>query len=275
MRTRSLAWNFEYLDELPVRQCATTRLFLAPGDSDMPTLLLVHGGFHGAWCWTSFLALFTRAGIPSAALDLCGHGGQVPPDDFLTRGAEAMASDIAEAAAVLGGNVVLVGHSLGALAAMLAAKTVAPRGMILLAPAPPANVTDVRLLPPFPADTLVAPPPEDRARKWFLAGYSGDDIAPYVARLCAESPAFLNDLYERRIAVKSGWIKGPVLCLSGGKDDTALHRAGQDERIAAFYDAELITLPNAGHCMMLDDSCDTAASSIVAWLRRKELAARP
>lgn len=173
---------------------------------------------------------------------------------------------------MLGAPVVLAGHSLGALVAMAAAQAVQPAGMVLLAPAPPANLASARLLPAFPEGRLVAPPAPERTRKWFLTAGTELDVAAYAARLCPESPAFLNDVYLRRITVDPSWTKGPALCLSGGADDSPLHPAGQDEAVAAFYGAELQVIGAAGHCFMLGESCDLAAAHVLAWLRRHQLA---
>lgn len=257
-----MAWDFAFPPATTLRPLAHGRLFSVAGKG--PTLLFIHGGFHGAWCWATFLHFFAAREIAAAALDLRGHGGLKQDADYITAGVAEMRADVIDAAAVLGGDVILAGHSLGALVAMAAAEHVRPRGMILLAPQPPANVTDVRLLPPFPAATLVAPPPEDRARKWLFGG-AGGDLAPYVARLCPESPAFLNDLYERQVHVAPDWVKGPVLCLSGGRDDSPLHVAGQDEKIAAFYGAAVTHIPDASHCLMADATCTTGAGLIAAW----------
>ena len=266
-------WDFGSLENLNAQPLSRGRLY-STARGQGPALLFVHGGFHGAWCWAPFLAFFRAQGVPAAAVDLSGHGGLAQPADFLTMGVNDMAADIEEAAARLGSPVILAGHSLGALAAMAAAQHVKPCGLILLAPAPPANVTGVRLLAPFPDNHAVAPPGEERARKWFLNGTIGADITAYLLRLCPESPAFLNDLYRRKITVDPAWIQGPALCVSAAADDTALHPAGQDEAVAAFFSAELQKLPHAGHCFMLDDSRENAAALILDWLRRHDLTGR-
>ena len=266
-------WDFDSLKNLNMKPLSRGRLY-STARGQGPSLLFVHGAFHGAWCWAPFLAFFKAQGVPAAALDLSGHGGLAQPADFTTLGVADMAADVAEAAARLGGPVILAGHSLGALAVMAAAQHIRPCGLILLAPAPPANVTGVRLLAPFPDNHAVAPPGEERVRKWFLSGTTGTDIAEYVARLCPESPAFLNDLYRRKITVDPAWIQGLALCVSAAADDTALHPAGQDEAVAAIFGAELQKLAHAGHCFMLDDSRENAAALILDWLRRNDLAGR-
>jgi pimeloyl-ACP methyl ester carboxylesterase len=72
-------------------------------------VLLVHGAWHGAWCWAMLQAELDRRGIPSYAFDLPGHGASTLPLGDLH-------GDAAHVAAVLAGiddQVVLVGHSYG------------------------------------------------------------------------------------------------------------------------------------------------------------------
>ncbi len=265
-------WNFSYLDGLPCRPLVHGRTF-SGSRGDGPLVLFVHGGFHGAWCWSLYLRLFHQHGIPAAAVDVRGHGGLAQTNAFITHGVREMAQDVVDAAAALGGDVVLAGHSLGALVAMAAAERIAPRGLVLLAPAAPRNIAGVRSLPPFPSAHATLPPGEERARTWFLSGYGGDDITPYLQRLCPESPALLNDCYQARVEADPAWVKGPALCLSGGRDDSPIHSAGQDEAVAALFKAETHRLPQAGHCLMLDDSWNAGAHLILDWLRHHRLAA--
>jgi len=79
-----------------------------------PIVVLVHGAWHGAWCWAGFQAALDARGIPSLAIDLPGHGASTsPPTD--------LHGDAAHLAGVLdtiderhpGRSVVLVGHSYG------------------------------------------------------------------------------------------------------------------------------------------------------------------
>jgi hypothetical protein len=94
------------------------------------------------------------------------------------------------------------------------------------------------------------------------------DIAPYLARLCAESPALLNDRYCERVHVDPVWIKGPRLCLSGARDVSLLHPAGEDRTVAAFYGAEMVQV-SGGHGIMLENG--EGAAHLLAWLARNAL----
>jgi len=50
--------------------------------------VLVHGGFHGAWCWERTIEELGRIGHDATAVDLPGHGerqGEAEPTTFAGR----------------------------------------------------------------------------------------------------------------------------------------------------------------------------------------------
>jgi pimeloyl-ACP methyl ester carboxylesterase len=70
------------------------------------TVVLVHGAWHGAWCWEKVLPLLESAGVEARAVDLPDAGG-VPGD---------LTADVAAVREVLdnvGAPAVLCGHSYG------------------------------------------------------------------------------------------------------------------------------------------------------------------
>ena len=77
--------------------------------SHTPMVVLVHGAWHGAWCWARLQAELDSRGIASLAVDLPGHGAS-------TEQLGDLHGDAAHVAAVVRrqtGPVVLVGHSYG------------------------------------------------------------------------------------------------------------------------------------------------------------------
>jgi pimeloyl-ACP methyl ester carboxylesterase len=68
------------------------------------TVVLVHGAWHGAWCWERVVALLDDAGVPSVALDLPGHGDCTKPLTDLAGDATALRQvlDTLDAAVVCG-----------------------------------------------------------------------------------------------------------------------------------------------------------------------------
>ncbi len=73
------------------------------------TVLLVHGAFHGAWCWDLVVEGLTNKGVAVRALDLPGHGESQEALAALEADASAVRSAIADCQ----GPVVLCGHSYG------------------------------------------------------------------------------------------------------------------------------------------------------------------
>lgn len=234
----------------------------APG----PVLLFVHGGYHGAWCWQRFMTWFAAQGLASAAVDLRGHGGLAPGPDFCNQGIAEMAQDVVEAADLIGRPVFLVGHSLGALVGMAAARDILPVGQVLLAPSPPGQMENLIPIPAYPEGVPVLPPEGEAARRKFLGGYGGE-IASFVQQLCPESPQAMNDRYLLRIRIDPIWVRGATLCLSAGRDLPHLHPPGQDEATAAFFGGRHMMRRQSAHDMMLDDHWEETAEIILSWLK--------
>lgn len=78
-------------------------------DAMEPTILLVHGAFHGAWCWEPVLDGLREAGIGALAVDLPGHGESAEN----LGGLRADADHLRTVLESCGGPVVLCGHSYG------------------------------------------------------------------------------------------------------------------------------------------------------------------
>jgi pimeloyl-ACP methyl ester carboxylesterase len=68
--------------------------------------VLVHGGFHGAWCWDRTIPELQRLGHDAIAIDVPGHGGRIGEPATMANRLEAVTS-------VLEAGDVLVGHSGG------------------------------------------------------------------------------------------------------------------------------------------------------------------
>ncbi len=73
-------------------------------------VVLVHGAWHGAWCWATFQAELDRRGITSYAIDLPGHGTSLEPLGGLYHDAAHLAATLDHLDLT---DAVLVGHSYG------------------------------------------------------------------------------------------------------------------------------------------------------------------
>lgn len=76
-------------------------------------VILVHGAWHGGWCFSALQQELDARGIPSYAIDLPGHGASLDPLGDLAADAEAV-RDLLMVLADRGiDDPVLVGHSYG------------------------------------------------------------------------------------------------------------------------------------------------------------------
>jgi pimeloyl-ACP methyl ester carboxylesterase len=73
------------------------------------TVVLVHGAWHGAWCFDRVVPRLCEAGIPTVAVDLPGHGDDPGPFTDL----HGDASRVRAVLDGIDGEVVLLGHSYG------------------------------------------------------------------------------------------------------------------------------------------------------------------
>jgi pimeloyl-ACP methyl ester carboxylesterase len=79
----------------------------------MSTYVLIHGSWHGAWCWYKIIPLLEQAGHKAIALDLPGHGR-----DWTAARDVSMQSYVDSVCEILDAQpepVILVGHSRGGI----------------------------------------------------------------------------------------------------------------------------------------------------------------
>ena len=168
-------------------------------------VVLVHGGYHGAWCWDDVRAAMTT---PSVAVDLPGRGTRPWPGRRVTF-ADCAAAVLEDADAAGFARFLLVGHSLGGLTISTVANTAPDRltGVVYLAAlAPPPGSTVFDLLAPGqdvidPAGTQAVLDPE-LSRAMFAGDLDDGAFAMAEARLVPEPtglfieaiPAYQHDV---------------------------------------------------------------------------------
>lgn len=109
----------------------------------MTTWVLLHGAWHGAWCWDPFLQALEGTGVRGLALDL-------PSEE---PGADAARhADVVEQAVVgVDDDLVVVPHSLAGLYAPVVASRIGARGIVNLAALTPepgsSGLAQARSLP--------------------------------------------------------------------------------------------------------------------------------
>ena len=77
----------------------------------MKFYVLIHGAWHGAWCWDKIIPRLQEAGHQAIAVDLPGHGCDKTPTSEITL--QSYTDRICQVLDYLPEPVILVGHSLG------------------------------------------------------------------------------------------------------------------------------------------------------------------
>jgi pimeloyl-ACP methyl ester carboxylesterase len=88
--------------------------------SSMSTYLLIHGAWHGGWCWSKVVPLLEAAGHTVLAPDLPSHGEDTTPTASVTL--KSYTDRICEIASAQAEPVILLGHSMGGVAITQAAE---------------------------------------------------------------------------------------------------------------------------------------------------------
>ena len=96
----------------------------------MTTFALVHGAWHGSWCWDRVVPELEARGHGVVTVDL--------PSQTATAGMTAYRDVVLDALDGLGEDVVLVGHSLGGITVPLVGAARPVRRVVYLTPAIPA-----------------------------------------------------------------------------------------------------------------------------------------
>jgi len=237
----------------------------------MTTFVLVHGGWHGAWCWERVVPLLTAAGHEVATPTLTGLGdraAEASPDV----GVDVHAADIAEAVRATSGRVVLVAHSYAGAPAEVAASQV-PERLARIVHVDSFAVADGEAIfdvfPPPVRDALLAQVQAtgdgwrvDPLPPALLGLEHRDHVAAVMPRL---TPQPLRTMQER-VHVPSGAQDGPrtyVECLTGadakpfGFYAARARERGWDSRTLDTRHDAMITDPERLAELLLDVAAST------------------
>jgi pimeloyl-ACP methyl ester carboxylesterase len=237
-------------------------------------VLLIHGGWHGPWCWDAFADRLTERGHEVRAVQLRGHDGR--PGRLWHR-IHHYVEDVERAAAEFDRPPIPVGHSMGGLlaqkylernpapAAVLMASV--PSGGVLapvarLAARNPLAFSKANLL--LRLGPLVSTP--TRVRELFFSPDTPQAVVDECrARVRDESYLALLDMLLFLARARPQRIDAPVLVL--GAEHDGFWSVGEVRRTAQAYRTEAEIFPGMGHNMMLDQGWEEVADRIDAWLR--------
>lgn len=167
----------------------------------MQPIVLVHGAWHGAWCWYRVVPELAALGFAALTPDLAGRAGDPRPAASLT-----LADHVARVTAAIdaaGTPVTVVAHSFGGIVAAAAAEARPDRvarlvyvaaflpgdGDSCVSLAPPDPATEIFQASCFSADGSSASLDPVRAAPVLYADCPAADVALAARLLCAEPMA--------------------------------------------------------------------------------------
>jgi pimeloyl-ACP methyl ester carboxylesterase len=220
----------------------------------MATFLLVHGSWHGAWCWERLAPRLLERGHRALAIDLPGHGEDRRFPWLVTLG--GYSRRVQAAAAALAEKPVLVGHSMGGFAISQAAAD-APRlfaALVYVCAFVPLPGETLWRLAALDAETLIPASVRQRplgvwirpaqARALFYADCSEADAAWATARLRSEP---LRPLLQAHVARAPARLpRAYVECTRDRAVSLARQRA-----MAGRFDFDRVVTLASGHSPFL------------------------
>ena len=241
-------------------------------------VLLVHGAWHGAWCWQgNFIDYFAANGFETCAIDLRGHGKNPAQKAMRWNRISDYVDDVVGMVEGFEQPPIVIGHSMGGFVCQhLMARTEHLSGIGLLASVPHFGVWDatMRTAKAYPINflkanakmslyPLISDPNE--AMELFL----DEDVAleqghAFAAKLGDESYlGFLDMLF---LDLPKRVQSHPPVCVIGGAKDK-LFSPNSQQAIAQHYDAECHIIDGASHNVMMSKHWEKSAEIFLSWTK--------
>jgi alpha-beta hydrolase superfamily lysophospholipase len=250
-----------------------------PARASRPPVLMVHGIMGGAWYFAKWLQFFGARGHPAYALNLRGHHGSRPIENFGHVSVMDYVTDVRDAAAGIrekhpGAQLILVGHSMGGLVAQKAAESISPGAAILLSSVPPRGIPllswplfrrELKHVSAMLTSRAITVNPRDAA-DLFLNRVDPTEVASFLPLWAPASGRVGREVTFGRIAVDAKRVTCPVLVVAGG-DDVAIPPRIQ-RKVARKYGAPFRLYEGNAHFLIWEAGWDRIASDAAAWLDR-------
>ena len=234
------------------------------------SLLLVHGAWHGAWCWEPFMEWFAARGWDSYAIDLRGHGESGSDRSLRLTRVKHYVEDVASVVESMDSPPIIVAHSMGGLIAQRFLENHELPGAVLLSPVPIGGAmrATLRTLRRHPlkflkANVLWDLKPLIEKREIAADLFLTDDATPEQVdwmwdRLQSESYlAYLDMLFFVRS--RPQLVHSPMAVITGSED--RIFGVGEHRKTARAYGIELEVMDGAAHDLMLGPHWEEAAQA--------------
>ncbi len=245
-------------------------------DNKRPSILFVHGMWHGAWCWEPyFLPYFEKLGYKVYALSLSNHGKSSKRKTFNLLRINDYVKDLKDTIESFDETPILVGHSMGGFIVQKYLENNDVPGAALITPVPPFGIWGgtIAVLKIFPLAFLKANLTlnlkyiinSSKKYKYLLGSdnFKDTDIDEYVKKLDNESfLAYLDMLGLNLVNTKK--INTPLLIIGGGLDRVISEKVVR--KTGKIYGITPIIFDDMGHNMMLESEYKKVAKKIIKFI---------
>jgi pimeloyl-ACP methyl ester carboxylesterase len=234
--------------------------------SEAPPVLFVPGFSHGAWAIAEhWLEHAAERGFPAYAMSLRGHGesGTAPKTTI-----RAYVHDVAQVAASLPRQAVLVGHGASALVVARALARYPARAAVLVSPVfggVGAAFSALLRNPGTVVPAVFGRPLRPKRGHLFGRELPADDGKRYAARLGGAAARAQWQLVTHRDPEEP--VGDPPVLVVGSPDDRIVSRAALTA-VARRYNGAPLLFPGMGHDLMLDARWDEPIDAILDWLEK-------
>ena len=246
-----------------------------PNGATRPPMVLVHGAWHGAWCWEgNFLEYFPARGWNTYAISFRGHGRSDGKEQLRWASLEDYVSDLKRLTEKLDRPPILVGHSMGGFVVQKYIEAEKAAGAVLLASAPTCGILggNLRIIRRHPliwltANLLLSPyliiGKPALAKEWFFSStIAPDALKAHFSKLQDESyRASLEMLFPRLPDPQR--ITMPIAVLGAEKDQ--IFSIQEVQATAHAYGVEAKIFPHLAHNMMSELGWNLVAEWIDYW----------
>jgi non-heme chloroperoxidase len=247
-----------------------------PGGSSGRPLLFVHGAFAGAWCWSEhFLPYFAKQGFRACAVSLSGHGDSPARERLEWLSIADYVRDLEQAVSTVGGDPILIGHSMGGFVVQKYLERASAPGIVLMASVPPQGLLSASISLAFSNPGLFADVNSmlhhgrvslaTLQQALFASPVAADKLRAYYRQMQPESQRAMWDMTFFNLPHLRRERCPPMLVLGAERD--MLVPSSQTEQAARHYGTGAEIFPGMGHVMMLEADWQKVADRIIEWMR--------
>lgn len=242
-----------------------------------PSILFVHGMWHGAWVWApKFLPFFEELGHKAYAVSLSNHGNSPRKKAFNLLTINDYVNDLKEVIDTLETKPILVGHSMGGFVVQKYLENNEAAGAVLMASVPPFGIwtATINVLKKFPLAFL-------KANITFNMKYVIDTASKYRHILCSDNiteeevntclkktntESYLAYVQMLGLSlVNTNKINSPLLIIGGDSDNSVPVKLL--EKTASKYGVNPVVFKGMGHNMMLEPDYKKVGLEIDNWIK--------